>query len=283
MTLELDDMKKNKGLPIFLDETERPIVDPLSADTGAQDFRPANKPAEKLYRCIESMRDLLVILESIPTTKAADKRRRKTKVIFTPLYSFVASLQRLMHDIQNNPDTKAHLPKGTDKIIEEMDCRLASIVPHGKTELLRVIRNRMSAHIDEDLDPSEAQELFSRATLPEVGLWLHACITVLCDLLKLPIYTWSCGTSRPNEFGLTVVNEPIMTTFEIGHLGPKRISGFYIIKRDPRTDVFNLAKDVVNASEWMFGPNDIKIRGFTEDGPRDSWAKSLETLENARK
>ena len=270
-------MKTKKGMPIFLDETDRPIVDPLHSDTNAQTFRPANKPAKKLYQCIESMRDLLVLLKNIPTSKAVDKQRRKTKAIFTPLYSFVIALQSLMHDIQNNPDTKNHLPEGTDIIVDTMDRRFASIIPHGKSELLRVIRNRMSAHIDVDLDPAEAQALFSQATTPEIGLWLHTCVAVLCDLLKLPIYLWSCATSKPNEFGLTTPTEPIMMTFEIGDVRPKQITGCFII-RDPRTDVFNMAKDLVNASEWMFGPNDRRIRGFKEDGPNEPWAQSLETL-----
>ena len=85
----------------------------LLLNPGPHQMQPSNTVACKLYRCIECMRDISEILGAIQNVKARDKRRRRLKLLFTPLFSFVDSLVDLLHDIQSNPQTKNGLPHET--------------------------------------------------------------------------------------------------------------------------------------------------------------------------
>ena len=272
-----------KGMPIYFDETDRKLIDALSTDDTSHNLYPSNRPAQKLHRCVEAMRDLLPHVESIAETKAVDKQRRKIKLLFTPLYSFVMALLHLMHDIQTNPDTKRGLPPGTDSLVSKMESMLGNCVPHQNKELLGQLRNQMSSHIDPTLDPIDARDLFEKATLSEVGRWLDACITVLADLLKLPIYIWSCSTERPDIIGLTSIGAPVITFSQTEGNQVVRIVGIFIMKRDPRTEVFELLQSLVVASRWMFKPTDPQIKGFKVDDKQDSWAQSLISLNEMKK
>jgi len=273
----------DSGIPIYLDEQERRLIDALSSDDIPHNLYPSNLPAQKLHRCVEAMRDLLPLVESIADTKAADKRRRKLKLLFTPLYSFVEALLHLMHDVQTNPDTKRGLPPGTDALVSRMETMLSNCVPHQKRELLRKLRNQMSSHIDPSLDPFAARDLFRKANPSAIGRWMDATVTVLADLLKLPIYIWSCGSEQANVFGLTAIGAPVITFFETDGKHPTRIAGVFLLKHDPRTEVFELLKALVGASRWMFKANDPQISGFKQDGKTDSWAQSLITLKKMKR
>ena len=271
-----------KGMPIYFDEADRKLIDALSTDDSSHNLYPSNRPAQKLHRCVEAMRDLLPLIESISESKAVDKQRRKLKLLITPLYSFVEALLHLMHDIQTNPDTKRGLPPGSDSLVSKMESMLGSCVPHQDKELLRKLRNQMSSHIDPSLDPISARDLFNKATPSEVGRWLDSCITVLADLLKLPIYVWSCSTDRPDIVGFTAIGAPVITFFQTEDNHIIRIAGMYLMKRDPRTEVFELLHMLVVASRWMFKPTDPQIRGFKADDKQDSWAQSLITLKEMK-
>lgn len=270
-----------KGLlPIYFDDADRSIIDAIRADGKPhEELYPSNPPAQKLHHCLEAMRDLLPLLETLAGTEAADKRRRQLKLLFTPLCSLVESILRLMHDIQCNPDTKHSLPPGTDALVARMEKMLDAAVPHRRNQLLRQIRNRMSAHVDSQTDPMAARALFAQAQASDVGRWLDALMTVLADLLKLPIYVWSCSSKDGRVVGLTAFGAPVITFFECddgGHV--VRIAGMYLMKRDPRTEVFDLLRALIESSRWMFRPNDPQIQGFRRDGSTDSWAQSLMTL-----
>lgn len=271
-------------MPIYFDEKDRVLIDALSLTDEEHRLYPSSRPAQKLHRCIEAMRDLIPLIENIAASKSSDKRQRQTKLLFTPLYSFVEAIIYLMHDIQTNPDTKRGLPPGTDALLTQMENILGQLVPHKRNQLLRVIRNQMSSHIDPTLDPLAARELFNKASFSDIGIWIDACVTILADLLKLPIYIWSCSTKQPNIIGLTAIGGPLITFFEVEDNEVIGIVGAFLMKRDPRYEVFDLVCELINKSRWMFKPSDPQIRGFKIDNPAtDSWAQSLKTLKDINK
>lgn len=267
-----------KGICIYFDESDRPIVDALCAEEDLHHLYPSNLPAQKLYRCVEAMRDLLPLIEDIAQTKSAEIHLRKIKVLCTPLYSFVQCILDLMHDIQCNPDTKKGLPPKTDALVSEMEKTLDEAVPYGREKTLRTIRNRLSAHIDPDMDPLTARKLLARAGPSEIGRWLDALVSVLADLLKLPIYVWTCEGKHDNVVGLTAPGAPVITfvTLDGGHV--VGIAGILLMKRDPRTEIFDLLLRLVDSSRWMFKPKDPRITGFRRDKTGEAWCQSPKTL-----
>jgi hypothetical protein len=274
----------NKGAPMYPDDKDRFIMDPLKEQLSPYDYYPSNVAAQKLYRCVEAMRDILNDLEDAAETQAKDKRRRKVKRLFTPICCLAEHVINLLNDIRSNPDTKRLLTEDVNVLADEIEQKFSEIVPHQHGQILRVIRNKMAAHIDGRQKPDEAHKLFSEATSAQVGLWIHASITVIADLIKLPIYQWTTGTDNPNHFLILSSNNPfpVMPVFETENGVMKRILGALIPQNDPRKEIQNLIFLIVTKSQWMFRKTDPQIRGFIEDSPESSWAKSLESLGHVR-
>lgn len=270
-------MTEPKGIPIYADDTEYVFSDSVAEVSGPEHMQPSNVAARKLYRCIECMRDISEVLEAAHLAKAKDKRRRRMKLLFTPLFSLVGSLVDLLHDIQTNPDTKRGLPPETAALAGRLEDRLKKNVPFGSSQTLREVRNKMSAHVDKNLHPFEAQKLLAGVETWHVGWWLHCCLTVLADLLKLPIYQWSCESRFPDCVGIFSPDGPFLTVFALDGTKLSHIAGCFIVS-DPRKRIFDLLREVVEQSRWMFREGDPQIQGYQEDEPGTSWARSLETL-----
>ena len=101
--------------PVYADRV-RPLTD-VAAAYHPDAWKPANTPAQKLFRCVECLRDLDVLLQAAGRSKAKVKRRRNLKILHTPLYSLVEAIKTLANDLENNPDTIRRLPFGGRKLI----------------------------------------------------------------------------------------------------------------------------------------------------------------------
>ncbi len=271
-------MTSGARIPIYFDDTDYTIIDSVAENAGGAHLYPSSAAAQKLYRCIECMRDINEVLEAVPGAKSTDKKRRRLKILFTPLFSFIDCLFDLLHDIQNNPVTTSGEPPEVRSTASAIEERLKKHIPYGTSEVLREVRNKMSAHADKDIYPTQARELFAKATPSQVGLWLHSGFAVFADLLKLPIYQWSCKSKFPDCVGILSPGGPILTILRHSEGVATELVGCYLVKRDPRNEVIELVKELADNSRWMFGPGDPQIRRFVEDAKGSHWAKSLETL-----
>ncbi len=264
------------AVPIFADQT-RQLID-SATELQPHNWQPANVAAEKLFRCIESLRDIDELLVSAKRSKNPVKRRRKLKILLTPLHSLAEDIRTLLNDLECNPDSYSRLPSGTRGLLPHMRSQLLRNVAIGSGGLLSTARNKISAHIDKDLSPEEMRELLALAEPAQVGLWLHACVSVISDLIKLPVFFWSCDAGRENAVRILFC-EPFVVTMGIGADGKvSSLLDIHLIPKPPRYDVLKLLMKVVSSSKWMFGPNDQRIAEFIEDAPETPWAKSLDWL-----
>ena len=262
--------------PIYADEV-RQIAD-VTAECQPQTWKPANVPAQKLFRCVESLRDLDVLITAAGRTKSVVKMRRKLKILLTPLHSLVEAVRDLANDLENNPDTVRQLPVGARALVPQIRLQLLQISAIGKGTLLSSARNKISAHVDTELSSEEMRALLGQAEPSRVGLWLHTCVAALSDLIKLPVYFWSC---QPNGEGSIRVlfKEPFVVTLGLDSAGTaNHLLDVHMIPKPPRRDVLVLMMRVVKSSRWMFGAADPRIVNFVEDQPGESWAKSLKWL-----
>lgn len=261
------------GIPIYRD-IHRKLTDVTTFRKRDRDWFPVGYAAQKLFRCVESLRDVDLLLQDGKFKNNA-KKRRKTKLILTPLHSLSEGIRDLLNDLETNPATVKALPPGAQAEIHKLrDCLLLN-TQSGKGQLMTLARNKIAAHIDKDLWPHEAREIVEKASPPQVGWWLHTCVSVLADVLKLPVYYWGFHSEEPNV-SRVMYNEPLIVTSEIEKNGRVvALLGVHIAKKGPRHQIFDLLKNVVKHSKWMFGPNDSQIRGFSEDEPGSAWAKSL--------
>lgn len=262
--------------PVYADQV-RQLAD-VATGHQPQAWKPANVVAQKLFRCVECLRDIEVLLQTAGRAKSKVKQRRNLKILHTPLHSLVEAIRDLANDLENNPDTVSRLPEGARQIVPQLRSQLLLISTVEKGGLLSTTRDKISAHVDRELSADEMQILLSQANPSQIGLWLHTCVAVLADFIKLPVYFWSCEPD--GEGSLRVLSkEPFVVTLGLDSSGKAdRILDVHMIPKPPQRDVLQLLMRVVKHSKWMFGSNGSRIAQFVEDKPGDSWAKSLQWL-----
>ena len=264
------------GRPVYAD-AKRKIAD-AAKEYDPHAWQPANTPAKKLFRCIECLRDLESLLLDAGRAKSKDKLRRKLKILHTPLHSLVEAARDLANDLENNPETVGMLPENARQLIPKIRSQLVQISTIEKGGALSTIRDKISAHIDKDLTLEQMHHLLNHAKPAQVGLWVHTCISVLSDFIKLPVYFWSC---HPNGNGCVRImfREPFVVTLELdSDDNATRLIDVHMIPSPPRYELFLLFQKIVRRSEWMFSSSDARITSFSEDQDHDTWAKSLDWL-----
>ena len=266
-------MSEQKGMPIYSD-IERQLTDTIKFDNEDHAWIPGNQAAHKLFRCVECIRDIKGILEAAGATADVDKRRRLTKNLYTPLKSFVDCLFDLLNECESNPETVKKMPEGGTKLIPQLKHLLNQHLPIGKNGLLSSLRDKTAAHVDGSLWASEARALQKKAALHEVGFWLHISITVFCDLLKLPIYFWSCPSELPDVIRIMMC-EPFLVSMKVGEDGRIKELVATHMATSPRKEIGDLVLATIEQSRWMFRPQDRQIKSLYFDQHGDSWAQSL--------
>ena len=257
---------EHKGMPIYLDETPRSISDSIE-EIEVEAWFPSNSAAQKLWRCLESLRDLDELLSDSAHQKNATKRKRRLKIALTPLHSLVKCVDDLCNDIQTNKETRGLLEDSIVKEVSGIQKRFSELLPHDHKAAISTARNKLSAHIDKKLHPSEAQKIGSVITPNEFGRWLHICLHLVLDLTKLNIYHWSCKPPS-DEYVCFMTNEPFVVT--IKNKGEVELSAINIANSSPRDAVPEVIESLVRNSQWMFKKGQPRIRSLTEDN-RDNW------------
>lgn len=263
-------------MPVYAD-IERHLIDPTGVDDSEHDWHPDNAAAQKLFRCVECMRDVQEQVEHIETAKAADKRKRRAKMLATPLHSLASCLRDLLNDCLSNPDTTKKMPADAHRLIPEMLAALSQHVPVGKDRLLSQVRDKAAAHVDKTFSPRETRELIKKLELHELGLWLDVMLGILCELLKLPIYFWSCASPLPGAIRIMTC-EPFLVTMRVEDGRITELLATHAVARSPKSDVSDLIMKVVNGSRFMFRPDDPQIQGFYEASITDAWARTAGSL-----
>ncbi len=254
---------ENKGMPIFLDKTPRIISDPLK---GAEiDYwYPSNSAAQKLWRCLESLRDLDDLLIDSANQKNATKRKRKLKIALTPLHSLIKSLDDLCNTIQCNKETRGLLDESKIREVSEIQKTYTRLLPHDHKSIITTARNKLSAHVDKNMLPSEAQKIGETITSSEFGRYLHICLHLTLDLTKLDIYHWSCK-SPGKDYVCFMQFEPFIVTMKIEGENSPALVGLNIANGSPRNAIPEIVQSLVENSQWMFKQDQPRIFGLKKD------------------
>jgi len=270
MSILPESSENKRGMPIFLDDQVRGVVDSLEADNNNPNWFPANGAALKLWHCLESLRDVDLMLEEALRQKNATKKKRKLKQFSVHLFSLASALVQLCDQIVGDKSNHGSLAPNTTKEVAQLKKQFLALVPiDWKSDLTR-LRHELGAHIDSKIWPWQAQELLKRSTVSTFGRWLHICLHVLLDLTKLNIYAWNCHSKNKEIFRL-MTNEPFLATFELESGRPKALVALHIAKRSPRESIIEVAGLVINNSQWMFDPGERRIGGLKVDKKEDHW------------
>lgn len=251
-----------RGIPIF-QESSKGLADSIS-ELEVDAWLPGNDSARKWWRCVESLRDLELVLSTLSRHKNATKKKRTLKIAVTHLHSLALAIDDLCNDIQCNPETNSQLSKNDVLEVIDIKMKFNQLLPHDHKSIISGVRNKLSAHIDKKMHPTTAQELMSQFTPDEFGYWLNVSLHVFLDLTKLSIYTWSCKSPSSDYFRF-MTNEPfIITMHDDGSDVPKFVS-INIASESPRSEASDLVKQIIHHSMWIFEKSQQPIVGLKED------------------
>jgi len=265
---------------IRLSTTQREMADPASDDIFAKGWHPDNRPAEKLWRCLEALRDVNNLLAGTDSVSDESELKRRLKLLAAPLLSFFDGIRALCRYLSSDPGTARELSEGQRqhllKALEYLDGNL----PLAQGSPLRDIRDKLAAHVDERLLPTSAREMMSQAVPGDYGRWLHQAILILLDVVKIGVYSWSSDDCPP-DCAKIMTNEPFAFTWRIADGNQKTLVRMEIVP-SPRNSINAAAALAVARTQWMFGSDEIRIHSLAEEQSVPAETNQLEGDMNDR-
>lgn len=244
-------------MPIY-PEPDKRLADSLS-EIDVDAWYPSNSVTKKLWRCVECLRDLDLMLASLPSQKNSTKRKRTLKIAVTPLHSLALAIDDLCNDIICNKETFEKVSEEDRKEVGEIKELFGELLPHNHKSMLSGIRNKLSSHVDKKIHPYAAQKLTQDFTSEEFGRWLSVCIHIVLDLAKIEVYSWSCHAPS-DEYVRFMTNEPfVVTILPEGPNGAELVS-LNIAKSSPREEVSKLVASLIKHSKWLFRKTNPPIK-----------------------
>jgi hypothetical protein len=240
--------KESHGIPIYLDPTERQFAS-FDSQADSPTWYPSNRAAHKLWRSVEALRDLKLILELIGPNPPESKRN--LKIAATQLHTLATTVQDLGNYFASDESLKDHLSKEEFSAIKRVNKNLTNNVPVRKNSDFDKLRNKLSAHIDAELHPAETRKIADPLTPNSFYTWLTHSIKGLVELLNLDQYHWTCESKVPNSMSI-MCTEPFVLTLTFPPA--PRIISLNIAKSSPRNEIPGLCADVLALAEWMRSP-----------------------------
>jgi hypothetical protein len=259
------------SLPIFKDSSEWRIID-TTEEGHSREWHPMNGPARQLCRCLEGVRDVQEQIEHLLTAQSRAKRRRRLRSVVVPLHSLCIATVDLLNSIASDKTIAERLPRGAGGDITRLLTFLKEHVPFGRGEKLTVLRNKVAAHYDRDLQANDRRQLNAAVEVTEVAEWISIIISVLSDSLKLNVFMWS-GTGYTEGGVMIMCTDPLMTDFRVENGQVVGINGAYVAE-SPRWSVYAALKALWTVSDRMFErASRWRIKEFVEDKPGEHWSK----------
>lgn len=197
----VDDSKRLPGIPIFVDEADPEIDDPANSHHD-QHWYPANTIAIKLVRCLEALRDIQVMLNTLAAEEDPASRKRLTKLLATPLFNLIVGVRDMFNDIEGNAKEYKQITVEDRRQINNRFERYLEEVPFDSTSTLKIIRDKISSHIDKDVFKGDARKTWSLVDLEQLLEWLRIALEALMFLLSLDIYAWTRDSGHEDVFRL---------------------------------------------------------------------------------
>jgi hypothetical protein len=249
-------MEKETGLPIYLDAV-RNLAGSTTSIVDVSAWHPSNDSAQRLWRCFEALEDIENLLRGTAILFTEEDRRRRVKVLMTPLNSLCVAVKDLCNYLTSAPEVRSKHSKAQRSEISKLLAEFSKVVPLDSTGAMRGVRDKLSAHVDKVMS-YEAQEIFNRVQTHEVGAWLHTCITTIIQLLSHGSYGWTPG-NYPEGCVQFMNVEPWLITFALKDGEPHMIVGMDMVEKSPRQSIVEVCEAIVNTSQWMFRPEDKRL------------------------
>lgn len=234
---ELKNSERKIGIPIYIDDREPEIYDPLNSPNSTY-WYPANTVSIKLMPCVESIRDIYKLLEVMNKENGyADKRLHK--LLATPVFSLARDVVSLFNEIEGNAKDYWQISTKQQKHIKKRFVQFSKEVPLQKDAALRKIRDKLSAHIDKDTFVGDTKEIWELVEIASLLEWVRATLDALMNILEFDIFAWTRDSGDPKIFRLMSIDGRQVDL----NLEEKVIVGFSLV-RSPKYYVSSLIQRV---------------------------------------
>lgn len=237
-------------IPVFLHSGKRFLSDPANPATNT--LVPANDHATTIWQCAEALRGVRSSLLGTEHFSITDRRRRLIQVV-TPFVSLCDRLVRFCNYLETPPidDWNPRVDAVTLKRICKARDEFKGEVLYNRGPL-KIVRDKMSAHIDQKLSPQDAVTFVDAIDVPTLGHWIQKAILLLAELLQLEVYAWVAEEVPEGCVSLMSVSGSLITMplDEDGKLIPQLL-GLELGHR-PEIEIAEIAESVLKEMQWMF-------------------------------
>jgi hypothetical protein len=116
------------------------------------------------------------------------------------------------------------------------------------------MRDKLGAHTDKSLDPTEAAQLIDAVDIHMVAAWLHAGLLALDKLTQLDGFAWSSAGNADGQVRLMNC-EPFVISVSGDELEFMGIE----MTASPKRHVHERIAEVVERSDWMFADGQPRL------------------------
>ncbi len=228
-------------LPLYAEPCPRCIPDPARSEK-VDSWKAANRVTFRLLEALESLRDLRISLSDLASQSHPNEDHRRIKRISTPLFSFAWAIRNLCKEFIDHPDHYGHPSKEFLSQIQGFHDEMERSVPVSGNSPLRVVRNKIDAHVDPDVVHSPSA-VWDHVELSNFLPWLACSLTMFSQLLVLDYYGWTCESSRPDVWRLMSV-EGTLVNFLMVNGEPSHIISISMVE-SPKIAVAKELNEVI--------------------------------------
>ncbi|MBW4449852.1 MAG: hypothetical protein KME38_24190 [Spirirestis rafaelensis WJT71-NPBG6] len=108
-------VSEGKGIPVYLDKIKRKFADSVLEQMEVTDWHPSDVFSMHLWRCFEALKDIANLLHGTAILNGEQERRRRIKILVTPLYSLCVAIRDLYNYLSSSSELKNEFGKKIKK------------------------------------------------------------------------------------------------------------------------------------------------------------------------
>ena len=233
--------RQKRGIPVYVDSGKPAINDP-SMPHSKNVWRGSNEITFKLLRCLEAMRDLLKIMEGLNRLDDPTSDKRLAKHLASPLYVLGSGVQDMFNELESNAKNYTIIASPQHKEIISRKQQFIIDVPTDNKSILRIIRDKIAAHIDKDA-VIRPEDYWSNIDLSYFLKCMVSCLEQLLYLLSLDVYGWTRDSGHPDVWSLMSIDGKVVDLYMQNGKRMQIMSIKFV--KSPKYGVLNEIKDFV--------------------------------------
>jgi hypothetical protein len=192
--LALEEPKMNTEIPLGLvpiyGDSREPELDDAAADECWHRWKPHSPLTNKLFCCVDAMRDTRTALS--PLLLAPDEVGNKRRLVpaLTAVFKWAKCVRDLHEGIGNQ--AKGRISKAERQALSKLFRAFEKQV-NTNDGPMKTARDKLAAHVDKDVFKDDPRTLWAGFSLPAILCWIRASVEMMAALIEPDVYAWTRG------------------------------------------------------------------------------------------